>query len=117
MLRPVDFKSKTFHSILKDMTTNMNALLRDMENMGASDGKLTLAITVHLEQKENEEDVAYTSPTFCHKIKSGFNVQHQDVGIMEGEYALRKAKNGKYDLEVISDQMSIFEDEEEDEED
>lgn len=113
---PIDFQSDTFAYILEDMTEQMNTLLRDMDDMGSSDGKFTLTISVHLEKKDWEGETC-VMPEIKHKIKSGFNVSHQTDGQMDGEYALKKNEDGDYELELLAGQMSIYDEDEEDDED
>lgn len=113
---PVDFQGEAFRYILGDMTTDMNTLLRDMDDMGSSDGKFTLTISVHLEKKDWEGETC-VMPEIKHKIKSGFNVSHQTDGQMDGEYALKKNEDGDYELELLAGQMSIYDEDEEDDED
>ena len=111
---PVDFQGEAFRYILEDMTADMNTLLRDMDDMGSSDGKFTLTISVHLEKKDWEGEPC-VMPEIKHKIKSGFNVSHQTDGQMDGEYALKKNEDGDYELELLAGQMSIYDEDDEDE--
>lgn len=113
---PIDFESETFGYILEDMTSDMNTLLRNMDDMGASDGKFTLTINVHLEEKECEDGEERIMPVIKHKIKSGFQVQHESDGQLDGEYCLDKNEDGNFQLTLLHEQMSIF-DEDEDEPD
>lgn len=115
-LMPIDFQSDTFAYILEDMTADMNTLLRNMDSMGSSDGKFALTINVHLENSEHEGEDC-TVPEFKHKIKVGFNVSHQTDGQMDGEYALKKNPDGNFSLVLIGEQMSMYDEDEEDDED
>lgn len=115
-LMPIDFQSDTFAYILEDMTADMNTLLRNMDSMGSSDGKFSLTINVHLEASEHEGEDC-TVPEFKHKIKVGFNVSHQTDGRMDGEYALKKNDDGTYRLELLCEQTSMFDNDDEESED
>ena len=93
-------------------------LLKNMEDMGSDSGTLTMTITVTLEDKELDDGDEHTVPEFKHKIKSGFQVQHDCEGEMEGDYVLEKGKDGNYQLSLLTEQLDMLEeDEEEDAED
>lgn len=115
-VKPIDFKAETFDSILMDLTTEMNTLLRNMEDMGSDEGKLTLTITVHLEDKELDDGDEHTVPEIKHKVKSGFQVQHESEGALEGDYVLEKGKDGNYQLSLLTEQLNMLEEDEEPEE-
>lgn len=117
-IKPIDFNAETFNYIKEDLNKELNLLLKNMEDMGSDAGKLTMTITVTLEDKELDDGDEHTVPEFKHKIKSGFQVQHDCEGEMEGDYVLEKGKDGNYQLSLLTEQLDMLEeDEEEDAED
>ncbi len=111
-IKPIDFNAETFNYIKEDLTRELNLLLKNMEEMGSDSGKLSMAITVELEDKELDDGDEHTVPTFKHKIKSGFQVQHDCDGALEGDYVLEKGKDGNYQLSLLTEQLDMLEEEE-----
>ena len=114
-IKPIDFNAETFNYIKEDLNKELNLLLKNMEDMGSDCGKLTMTITVQLEDKELDDGDEHTVPEFKHKIKSGFQVQHDCEGEMEGDYVLEKGKDGNYQLSLLTEQLDMLEEDEEDE--
>lgn len=112
-VKPIDFESETFGYMLRDMSESMNTLLRKMESMGSDDGKFTLTINIHLEDKELDDGDEHTVPEFKHKIKSGFNVTDETDGQLDGDYVLGKDEDGNYQLELLTEQLDMLEEAEE----
>lgn len=112
-IKPIDFNAETFNYIKEDLNKELNLLLKNMEDMGSDAGKLTMTITVTLEDKELDDGDEHTVPEFKHKIKSGFQVQHDCEGEMEGDYVLEKGKDGNYQLSLLTEQLDMLEEDEE----
>lgn len=112
-IKPIDFNAETFNYIKEDLNKELNLLLKNMEDMGSDAGKLTMTITVTLEDKELDDGDEHTVPEFKHKIKSGFQVQHDCEGEMEGDYVLEKGKDGNYQLNLLTEQLDMMEEDEE----
>lgn len=108
-IKPIDFNAETFNYIKEDLNKELNLLLKNMEDMGSDAGKLTMTITVTLEDKELDDGDEHTVPEFKHKIKSGFQVQHDCEGEMEGDYVLEKGKDGNYQLSLLTEQLDMLE--------
>ena len=68
-VKPIDFRAETFDYIKDDLNNELNLLLKNMEDMGSDAGKLTMTITVTLEDKELDDGDEHTVPEFKHKIK------------------------------------------------
>jgi len=114
-VKPIDFRSDTFGTLLDDMTENFNKLLKDMESHGSDDGSFTVKLTVHLEDKKLDDGADHTVPEIKHKIKSGFQVVNETDGAMEGDYILEEGANGVYQLSLLTEQLDMLEDDEDDE--
>ncbi len=112
-IKPIDFNAETFNYIKEDLNKELNLLLKNMEDMGSDSGTLTMTITVTLEDKELDDGDEHTVPEFKHKIKSGFKVQHDCEGEMEGDYVLEKGKDGNYQLSLLTEQLDMLEEDEE----
>ena len=112
-IKPIDFNAETFNYIKEDLNKELNLLLKNMEDMGSDAGKLTMTITVTLEDKALDDGDEHTVPEFKHKIKSGFQVQHDCEGEMEGDYVLEKGKDGNYQLSLLTEQLDMLEEDEE----
>lgn len=112
-IKPIDFNAETFNYIKEDLNKELNLLLKNMEDMGSDCGKLTMTINVVLQDKELDDGDEHTVPEFKHKIKSGFQVQHDCEGEMEGDYVLEKGKDGNYQLSLLTEQLDMLEEDEE----
>ena len=112
-IKPIDFNAETFNYIKEDLNKELNLLLKNMEDMGSDAGKLTMTITVTLEDKELDDGDEHTVPEFKHKIKSGFQVQHDCEGEMGVDYVLEKGKDGNYQLSLLTEQLDMLEEDEE----
>ena len=108
-IKLIDFNAETFDYIKEDLNKELNLLLKNMEDMGSDCGKLTMSITVELSDKELDDGDEHTVPTFKHKIKSGFQVQHDCEGALEGDYVLEKGKDGIYQLSLLTEQLEMLE--------
>lgn len=108
-IKPINFTSDTFSTMLHHMTGEMNALLRNMEKHDSHDGVFTLKITVNTEDKELDDGKEHTVPTFKHKIKTTFPITSEREGVFEGDYVLNQNKDGQYQLELLTEQLDMLE--------
>ena len=115
-VKPIDFRSDTFGSLLDDMTVNFNKLLKDMESHGSDAGTFNVKITVALNDKKLDDGKEHTIPDIKHKIKSGFQVTNEDEGEMTGDYVLEEGENGVYQLSLLTEQLDMLEEDEDDDE-
>lgn len=108
-IKPINFTSDTFKAVLADMTKQMNGLLRNMERHDSEVGVMNVKIQVLLEDKELDDGKKHTVPTFKHKIKTTFPISSESEGKLEGDYVLNKAKDGEYQLELLTEQLDMLE--------
>lgn len=109
--KPIDFDSETFTQMKTDMTGELNQLLRQMERHGSDDGVMTVKVIVSTEEKKMDDGLKHTVPTFEHKIKTGFTVSQTKEGKLAGDYILKKNDNNTYQLELLSEQLDLLEEE------
>ena len=110
-VKPIDFDSETFKQMKNDMTGELNQLLRQMERHGSEDGVMTVKIIVKTEEKELDDGNKHTVPSFEHKIKTGFTVSQTKEGKLAGDYVLKKNANNTYQLELLTEQLDMLEEE------
>ena len=110
-VKPIDFESNTFKQMKDDMMSELNVLLREMERHGSEDGVMTVKIVVHTEEKQLDDGKPHVVPSFKHKIKTGFNVQHEKEGELAGDYVLKRNDKNLYQLELLTEQLDMMEEE------
>lgn len=108
-IKPVDFGRDTFKALKQDMTGELNTMLRQMERHGSDAGVMTVKITVTTEEKELDDGLKHTVPTFGHKIKTGFTITQTKEGKLAGDYVLKRNENQMYQLELLTEQLDMLE--------
>lgn len=108
-IKPVDFESDTFKEMKNDMMGELNQLLRQMERHGSEDGVMTVKIVVTTEEKELDDGLKHTVPTFAHRIKTGFTVSQTKEGKLAVDYVLKRNPQGMYQLELLTEQLDMLE--------
>jgi hypothetical protein len=103
-VKPIDFESDTFLEMKSDLTEQLNGLINVMQSNGSEDGKLSMNITVHL-----EDDNDGTVPTIKHKIVTQTVTKSEKTGELDGNYIVEDDGNGRYVLKPLSEQLSMLE--------
>lgn len=112
-IKPINLESDTFAQMKQDMTQYLNLLLRLMQRYGEEKATLTLKMTVTLEEQELDDGCKGLIPTFEHRVTTSVQRKDETKGKLPGEYVLDADGKGGFNLRPMSDQLDMFEDQEE----
>ena len=115
---PITMSSSTFSDLKRDMTVMLQGALAKMEEVGSDTGKVSVTIGITIDKTPVTGEKEYRSakvPRFKHKVAFSVPVKNDMAGEFGGEYEL-VSENGQVSLRPINGQTSMFEAEEEDEE-
>ncbi len=118
---PINLASGTLSEMKGDLTQALQDCLKKMESAKSDTGKVTLAITIRKDKMPVNGEKDYREaevPTFKWKAESNVPMKEAFEGEFGGEYELT-SEDGSYGLKSIGGQTSMFdmdEDEEDDEE-
>ena len=115
---PITMSSSTFSDLKRDMTVMLQGALAKMEEIGSDTGKVFVTISITIDKTPVTGEKEYRSAKvqrFKHKVAFSVPVKNDMAGEFGGEYEL-VSENGQVSLRPINGQTSMFEAEEEDEE-
>ena len=118
-IMPISLASSTFSDMKGDWTKTMQEALAKAKELGVSKGSVTLKtefvldkVPVTTEKDYRDADV----PKFKWKVGYTVKLENSRDGEIGGEYELNE-EDGSYGLRPLDGQTSMFDDDEEDEED
>lgn len=115
---PISMSSSTFSDLKRDMTIMLQGALAKMEEVGSDTGKVSVSISITIDSTPVTGEREYRSakvPKFKHKVAYSVPMKDDKSGEFGGEYELVN-EDGQASLRPISGQTSMFEAEDDDEE-
>lgn len=118
-IMPINMASSTFSEMKGDLTQAINKCLREMEKAESDTGKVTLTISIVKDKMPVTTEKDYRDavvPRFKWKAESNVPLKTAFEGELGGEYELTKEDDG-FALKSINGQTSMFDEDEDTEED
>ncbi len=118
-IMPINMASSTFSEMKGDLTQAINKCLREMEKAESDTGKVSLTISIVKDKMPVTTEKDYRDavvPRFKWKAESNVPLKTAFEGELGGEYELTKEDDG-FALKSINGQTSMFEEDEDTEED
>lgn len=115
---PITMSSSTFSDLKRDMTIMLQGALAKMEEVGSDTGNVSAVINITIDKTPVTGEREYRSakvPKFKHKVTYNVPLKNDMGGEFGGEYELI-SEDGQVSLRPINGQTSMFEAEEDDEE-
>ena len=116
---PINLASGTLSEMKGDLTQALQDCLRKMNEAKSDTGKVTLSITIKKDKMPIKSEKDYREadvPTFKWKAESNVPLKEAFDGEFGGEYELTE-EDGSYGLKSLGGQTSMFDVDDEDEED
>ena len=116
---PINLASGTLSEMKGDLTQALQDCLKKMEDAKSDTGKVTLSITIKKDKMPISGEKDYREaevPTFKWKAESNVPMKEAFEGEFGGEYELT-SEDGSYGLKSIGGQTSMFDTEEDEEDD
>ena len=118
-IMPINMASSTFSEMKGDLTQAINKCLKEMEKADSDVGKVTLSISIVKDKMPVTTEKDYRDavvPRFKWKAESNVPLKTAYEGELGGEYELTKEDDG-FALKSINGQTSMFDEDDETEED
>ena len=118
-IMPINMASSTFSEMKGDLTQAINKCLREMEKAESDTGKVSLTISIVKDKMPVTTEKDYRDavvPRFKWKAESNVPLKTAFEGELGGEYELTKEEDG-FALKSINGQTSMFDEDEDTEED
>lgn len=116
---PINLASSTMSEMKADLTKALQDCLKKMDDAGSDVGKVSLSISITKDTMPVSTEKDYRDaiiPTFKWKAESNVPMKTAFDGEIGGQYELTR-EDGSYGLKSINGQTSMFDDDEELEDD
>lgn len=114
MTKLINLDNDTFSELKTDMTHAINALISNMEAADSEEGAVTVKLSVQLDTAADRNGEIQKIPKFTHKVGYAVKVEGKFDGCVAGVYSLQRDSIGRYALRPIDEQISVFDEPEED---
>lgn len=108
----ISLESEAFEEFKYQFDEILQATILNMTLKGASDGRISVGMDVHIDEVPNANGEMILVPTFRHNINSVLQIKNTAKGSLVGDYVLTlDKKTGRYVMTFNDDgQVGLFSD-------